>query len=61
MLSLGVLYELAVLPVAVLWGLPLAIAVSVASMLAFNWFFLPPTHTFPLSDGENWRCSPCTS
>jgi two-component system sensor histidine kinase KdpD len=53
-LSLGVLYELAVLPVAVLWGLPLATAVSIASMLAFNWFFLPPTHTFQLKDTANW-------
>jgi two-component system sensor histidine kinase KdpD len=23
-------------------------------MLAFNWFFLPPKHTFQLSDGANW-------
>ena len=23
-------------------------------MLAFNWFFLPPRHTFTLADGENW-------
>jgi two-component system sensor histidine kinase KdpD len=23
-------------------------------MLAFNWFFLPPTHTFQLRDSENW-------
>ncbi len=53
-LSLGVLYELAVLPVAVLWGVPLASAVSIASMLAFNWFFLPPTHTFQLQDTANW-------
>ena len=37
-----------------LWGLPLATAVSVASMLAFNWFFLPPTHTFQLQDTANW-------
>src|SRR5581483_3682231 len=41
-LSLGVLYIFAVLPVAVLWG------------LALNWFFLPPTHTFQLRDGANW-------
>jgi two-component system sensor histidine kinase KdpD len=53
-LSLGVLYLLAVLPVAVLWGLPYAIVVSVASMLALNWFFLPPRHTFALRDSENW-------
>jgi two-component system sensor histidine kinase KdpD len=53
-LSLGVLYVFAVLPVALLWGTPLALAVSVASMLAFNWFFLPPKHTFQLRDGANW-------
>ena len=53
-LSLGVLYLFAVLPVAALWGLRLAIPVSVVSMLAFNWFFLPPTHTFQLQDSENW-------
>ena len=53
-LSLGVLYVFAVLPVAVLYGLTYAIPVSVASMLAFNWFFLPPKHTFRLSDSENW-------
>ena len=53
-LSLGVLYVFAVLPVAVVWGLEFAVAVSVASMLAFNWFFLPPTHTFQLRDGANW-------
>jgi two-component system sensor histidine kinase KdpD len=53
-LSLGVLYLFAVLPVSVFWGLGLAAAVSVASMLAFNWFFLPPTHTFQLRDGANW-------
>src|SRR4051794_18320760 len=23
-------------------------------MLTFNWFFLPPKHTFQLSDGANW-------
>jgi two-component system, OmpR family, sensor histidine kinase KdpD len=53
-LSLGVLYVFAVLPVAVLFGLAYALLVSVASMLVFNWFFLEPTHTFQLSDGENW-------
>src|SRR5579864_9755701 len=53
-LSLGVLYVFAVLAVAVRWGLVLAAITSVASMLAFNWFFLPPTHTFQLRDGANW-------
>jgi two-component system sensor histidine kinase KdpD len=53
-LSLGVLYLFAVLPIAVLWGLAYALPVSVASMLAFNWFFLPPVHTFTLAESENW-------
>jgi two-component system, OmpR family, sensor histidine kinase KdpD len=53
-LSLGVLYLFAVLPVAAVWGLPYSIAVSVASMLAFNFFFLRPVHTFTLADSRNW-------
>ncbi len=53
-LSLGSLYIFAVLPIAVVWGLVYAVAVSIASMLAFNWFFLPPTHTFSLSESRNW-------
>jgi two-component system sensor histidine kinase KdpD len=53
-LSLGVLYVFAVLPIAVLLGTWYAIAVSVGSMLAFNFFFLEPTHTLTLSDSRNW-------
>ena len=53
-LSLGVLYVFAVLPIAIVWGLPWAIGVSIASMLTFNFFFLPPRHTFALRDSENW-------
>jgi two-component system, OmpR family, sensor histidine kinase KdpD len=53
-LSLGVLYLPAVLVVAVLFGLAFAVAVSIAGMLAFNFFFLPPVHTLALRDSENW-------
>jgi two-component system sensor histidine kinase KdpD len=53
-LSLGVLYLFAVLPIAVVWGLAYAIAVSIASMLAFNFFFLPPLYTLTLQDSRNW-------
>ena len=53
-LSLVVLYLLAVLPTAVFWGLVYAVPVSVASMLAFNFFFLPPLYTFTLADSRNW-------
>jgi two-component system, OmpR family, sensor histidine kinase KdpD len=53
-LSLGVVYLLAVLPAAIVWGLWVALPVSVASMLAFNFFFLEPVHTLELRDTENW-------
>jgi two-component system sensor histidine kinase KdpD len=49
-LSLGVLYVAAVVAIAVLYGLAYAIPVSVASMLVFNFLFLPPVHTFALRD-----------
>jgi two-component system sensor histidine kinase KdpD len=53
-LSLGVLYVFAVLPIAVVYGLGFALTVSVASMLAFNWFYLPPVHTLTLTESANW-------
>ncbi len=53
-LSLGVLYVFAVLPVAIGWGLAFSLPVAVASMLTFNFFFLEPVHRFTLSDSSNW-------
>jgi two-component system sensor histidine kinase KdpD len=53
-LSLGVLYIFAVLLVAIFWGPLVAVPVAVASMLAFNFFHLPPVHTFTLADRSNW-------
>src|SRR6478736_2491750 len=53
-LSLGVLYVFAVLPIAAVFGLGFAVPVSVLSMLTFNFLFLPPRHTLALRDSENW-------
>jgi two-component system, OmpR family, sensor histidine kinase KdpD len=53
-LSLGALYVFAVLPVAVAFGLVYAVPVAVGSMLAFNFFFLPPLYTLTISDSRNW-------
>jgi len=53
-LSLAVLYLLAVIPVAVLWGAGYAVGVSLASMIAFNFFFLPPLYTLTIQDSRNW-------
>jgi len=53
-LSLGVLYILAVLPVAIAFGLAYAVSVAIGSMLAFNFFFLPPLYTLTIQDSRNW-------
>jgi two-component system, OmpR family, sensor histidine kinase KdpD len=53
-LSLGVLYLFAVLPIAVVWGTAHAVFVAIASMLAFNFFFLPPLYTLSLEERSNW-------
>ena len=53
-LSLGVLYLFAVLPVAALYGRAYAVPVALASAALFNFLFLPPLYTFRLSNGEHW-------
>ena len=53
-MSLGVVYLLAVLLVATVWGLWLGIATAVASALAFNYFHIPPTGELTIEDGEHW-------
>ena len=44
--SLLVLYILAILPVAVGWGMVLAAFTAILSAVCFAFFFLPPVHTF---------------
>jgi two-component system sensor histidine kinase KdpD len=53
-LSLGVIYTLAVLASAVLFGLGLAVATAIASMVAFDFLFLPPVHTLSLAHNSDW-------
>ena len=52
--ALGVVYLVAVLLVSSLWGGWLGVATAVASALAFNFFHIPPTGRFTISEGENW-------
>ncbi|MEN3280453.1 MAG: two-component system, OmpR family, sensor histidine kinase KdpD [Solirubrobacteraceae bacterium] len=52
--ALGVVYLLAVLLVSSLWGGWLGVATALGSALAFNFFHIPPTGRFTISDGENW-------
>src|SRR5690349_24102535 len=53
-LATGVLYLLAVLLVSSYWGLWLGLLTSVASAAAFNFFHIPPTGHFTISDPANW-------
>jgi len=52
--ALGVVYLVAVLLVSSIWGGWLGAATAVASALAFNFFHIPPTGRFTISEGENW-------
>jgi two-component system, OmpR family, sensor histidine kinase KdpD len=45
---------LAILTVSTVWGLRVSVCMSVAAMLAFNYFFLPPVGKFTISDPQNW-------
>lgn len=47
-------FLLVVLLVAAISPLRVAVAVSVAAGLAFNFFFLPPLDSFAVSDPQNW-------
>ena len=52
--STGVVYLLPVLIVSIYWGVWMGLATSLLSAAAFNFFHLPPTGNFTISDGENW-------
>ena len=52
--STGIVYLLPVLLVSIYWGVWMGLATSLLSAAAFNFFHLPPTGNFTISDGENW-------
>ncbi len=47
-------FLLVVLVVAATARLWVAVATSVAAMLCFNFFFLPPVGTLTIADPQNW-------
>jgi two-component system sensor histidine kinase KdpD len=51
--SLGVVYLLAVLVVSVIWGAWLGFATAVLSAAAFNFFHLPPVGQFTIQSSSN--------
>jgi signal transduction histidine kinase len=50
--SLAVLYLLAVVPVAVIWGAALAVLVSLVSIGALAFLFFPPIYSFGVADSR---------
>jgi two-component system sensor histidine kinase KdpD len=52
--SAGILLLLVVLFSATMGGLAAGIAASFAATIGFNYFFIPPIHTFHVADPENW-------
>lgn len=52
--TVALTFLLAVLAVATWWGLPEALAASVAGVLCFDYFFLPPIGNFTIADPQNW-------
>ncbi|HEY8600686.1 MAG TPA: DUF4118 domain-containing protein, partial [Thermomicrobiales bacterium] len=52
--NLPMLYLLAVLMAAIRYGRGPAIAASIASFLAFDWFFVLPKHGFTIADPSEW-------
>ena len=52
--TVGFAFLLVVLSVAIVWGSGPALLASVSGVLCYNFFFLPPVHTFTIADPQNW-------
>ncbi len=52
--TVALMFLLAILVVSTVWGLAVAVVMSIAAMLAFNFYFLPPIGTFTIADPQNW-------
>lgn len=47
-------FLLAILAVSAVWGMVVSAIMSVAAMLLFNYYFLPPIGSFTIADPQNW-------
>src|SRR5229473_1262908 len=47
-------FLLAILAVSAVWGMTVSVVMSLAAVLAFNYFFLPPVGTLTIADPQNW-------
>src|SRR3984893_6447767 len=47
-------FLLAILAVSAVWGMAVSVVMSLAAVVAFNYFFLPPVGTMTIADPQNW-------
>src|ERR1700741_257860 len=47
-------FLLAILAVSAVWGMTASVVMSLAAVVAFNYFFLPPVGTLTIADPQNW-------
>jgi two-component system sensor histidine kinase KdpD len=52
--TVALTFLLAILAVSTMWGFAVSFVMSLAGVLAFNYFFLPPVGKFTISDPQNW-------
>lgn len=52
--TVALAFLLVVLFAAIRWGSRPAILASVVGVICFNFFFIPPIHTFTIADPQNW-------
>jgi len=52
--TVALILLLVVLFLATMWGSRPALLAAVLGVLSFNFFFLPPYHTFTIADPQNW-------
>lgn len=52
--TVALAFLLIVVFVATAWGPRPAVLASLLGVICFNFFFLPPVHTFSISEPENW-------
>src|ERR1700688_4294085 len=52
--TVALTFLLAILTVSTAWGFAASAFMSIAAMLAFNYYFLPPFGTLTVADPQNW-------
>jgi len=52
--TVALTFLLAILAVSALWGLAVAVVMSLVAMLTFNYYFIPPIGSFMVADAKNW-------